>query len=481
LDRAAGGYTLIAHSDALDPDTSAAFAVAPAAVELAFLTEPATAEGQVVFDRAIQVAAQQDRFGNAVADAEVALSLAVNPPGDTLRGTTTVTAVGGVATFGDISLALPGDGFVLQASSGTATPVRSAAFSVRVTFTEVSAGKSHNCAVTVAGFAYCWGVNGGWTGDGTTEPRHTTPTPVVGGLTFAQVSAGGAHTCGITTGHVAYCWGSSFDGQLGDGTVFTGSGTPSMVSGGLSFARINAGAEHTCGITTDNVAYCWGLNRDGRLGDGTTDSRTTPTPVAGLLSFVDVSAGGSHTCGVTTANEAYCWGDNYGGQLGDGTAETRLTPTPVAGNAAFTQVTTGFVHTCGITTDNVAYCWGPNTAGQLGDGTTTRRLTPTPVSGALAFADVRAGYDHTCAATTDHAAYCWGFNDSYRLGDGTTIQRETPNPVAGALSFARVGASYLHTCGITTGNVVYCWGFNADGQLGDGTTGDSPTPVRVVQ
>jgi alpha-tubulin suppressor-like RCC1 family protein len=46
--------------------------------------------------------------------------------------------------------------------------------------------------------------------------------------------------------------------------------------------------------------------------------------------FRSVAAGDTHTCAVTTGNLAYCWGDNEFGQLGDGTLTVRFTPTRVA-------------------------------------------------------------------------------------------------------------------------------------------------------
>jgi alpha-tubulin suppressor-like RCC1 family protein len=36
---------------------------------------------------------------------------------------------------------------------------------------------------------------------------------------------------------------------------------------------------HTCGLTRDNEAYCWGDNEFGRLGDGTTTQRLAPVRV----------------------------------------------------------------------------------------------------------------------------------------------------------------------------------------------------------
>ena len=60
--------------------------------------------------------------------------------------------------------------------------------------------------------------------------------------------------------------------------------TPTAVTGGLLFDKVIAamGSAHSCGVTTDNRAYCWGSNASGQLGDGTTAwQRETPTAVVG--------------------------------------------------------------------------------------------------------------------------------------------------------------------------------------------------------
>jgi alpha-tubulin suppressor-like RCC1 family protein len=132
------------------------------------------------------------------------------------------------------------------------------------------------------------------------------------------------------------------------------------------------------------VAYCWGLNSDGQLGDGTKNSHSTPTLVFGQLRrYAHVSAGGGHTCGVTGADRGFCWGNNLSGQLGTGTTAFRLTPTALGVDLSLAQVSAGYISTCGVTTDHRAYCWGDNSDGQLGDGTTATRLLPVPVAGPM--------------------------------------------------------------------------------------------------
>src|SRR2546430_1929274 len=67
-----------------------------------------------------------------------------------------------------------------------------------------------------------------------------------------------------------------------------------------------------------------------------TDS-PTPTLIAGALSFAAVSAFGRyHSCGFTAAGVAYCWGYNGWGQLGDGTGYDAYAPVQVIGQAAGT-------------------------------------------------------------------------------------------------------------------------------------------------
>jgi alpha-tubulin suppressor-like RCC1 family protein len=297
---------------------------------------------------------------------------------------------------------------------------------------------------------------------------------------IAALSAGPLLTCGVTTAGVAYCWGDNSSGGLGDGTN-TNSSTPVAVVGGLSFASVSAGGSHTCGVTTGGVAYCWGDNSSGELGDGTTADRLTPVAVVGGLSFAAVSAGGPHSCGLTTAGVAYCWGRNNYGFLGDGTNMDSSTPVAVVGGLSFAALTVGSGHTCGLTTAGVAYCWGRNYAGELGNGTyRDSSTTPVAVAGGLSFAALSGGVSHTCGVTTGGVGYCWGLNYWGQLGDGTTTDRTTPVAVAGGLSFAALSAGWGTTCGVTTAGVAYCWGDNSSGGLGNGGTSDRLTPTAVV-
>jgi len=361
----------------------------------------------------------------------------------------------------------------------------------------VTAGGAHSCALAAGGAAHCWGRGeAGQLGapagtacvtDGGTFPCSLVPLPVQGGFAFTEVFGGGSHTCALTSDGSAYCWGANGGGQVGDGSTLDRS-RPSAVAGGLRFTSLDAGANHTCGVATGGIAYCWGSNSRGQLGDGTATDRSVPVAVSGGNTFQSVTAGGfnfGHTCGLTSGGGVLCWGDNERGQLGRGTSdvEAHPAPGPVSGGIAFVALTAGLGrHTCGLTGTGTAYCWGENTFGALGNGSTAGSSVPTPVSGGLSFGQLRAGgfIGHTCGLTGSGAAYCWGENERGQVGDGSTTDRSTPSAVAGNLTFTNLEAGFRHTCGRASGGGVYCWGSGAAGQLGINSTSQSNLPAPVL-
>jgi alpha-tubulin suppressor-like RCC1 family protein len=362
-------------------------------------------------------------------------------------------------------------------------PELGAAATVALSFRQVAAGGFHTCGVTLGNEVYCWGNNGvGQLGLTTIGADVLRPALVVGGLRFRQISGGSEHTCGVTTDSLAYCWGRNTNGQLGNGTT-TDRSTPTPVSGGRKFRQVDAGYSHTCGVTSAKRAYCWGKNDFGQLGDGTTSDRLRPVAVAGARQFRQVAAGGdnylSHTCGVTSDDLVFCWGSNGYGQVGDSTViGQRLSPTQVAGARRYRQVDTGGIHSCAVTISERVFCWGYGTA--YGKSY-LKRFWPTVITGGLSFSRVALGNHHTCGETTGNKAYCWGIGEFGQLGDGEFNSiRSQPTAVLGGLSFSQLSAGYVHTCGRTPENVAYCWGNNFNAALGDGTEVHRTTPTAVL-
>jgi alpha-tubulin suppressor-like RCC1 family protein len=380
-----------------------------------------------------------------------------------------LTTGGGVACWGRNDSGQLGDGTTATqhetpaAVSGLATGVAA-----------LTAGGDRSCALTAGGGVLCWGANeSGQLGDGTTTQRQT-PTAVSGLATgVAAIAAGGTCTCALTTdGHVL-CWP--------DGASLT----PSLVNGLPSgVTALTAGLSHVCALTNGGDMVCWGENYYGQLGDGTTTRRQTPTAVTGLPSGVTAAAAGQfHTCALTTIGGVVCWGRNRFGQLGDGTTTDRLTPAAVSGlETGVVALAAGGDFTCALTTGGGVLCWGENYSGQLGDGTMVSRLTPTAVNGlATGVTAVAAGRFHICALTTGGGVRCWGDNGWGQVGDGTTSPWcVTPTEASGlATGVVALATGQYHTCALTTAGGVLCWGDDRRGQLGLGTRWWTAVPVNV--
>jgi len=332
---------------------------------------------------------------------------------------------------------------------------------------------------------YAWGYNSfGPLGDGT-ETARSSPVSVVGGITnWSQVSAGGNHSLGVTSNGIAYGWGYNSSGRLGDGTTTARSSPVSVIGGITNWSQVSASANHSLGVTSNGIAYGWGNNGYGRLGDGTTTARSSPVSViGGITNWAQVSAGGSNSLGVTSNGIAYAWGSNDDGQIGDGTTTNRSSPVSVIGGITnWAQVSASTFHSLGITADGIAYGWGYNGRGRLGDGTTTNRSSPVSVIGGITnWAQVSAGNAHSLGVTSDGIAYAWGYNSIGRLGDGTETDRSSPVSVVGGITnWSQVDAGENHSLGVTSNGIAYGWGYNGNGRLGDGTTTDRSSPVSVI-
>jgi uncharacterized repeat protein (TIGR01451 family) len=124
------GYTLQASGGSFTA-TSSAFNVAGAATQLVFTVQPVTnVAPTIAIAPAVQVSIE-DAANRVVTTATNLITMAIgtNPASGTLTGTTSMSAIAGVATFSNLSINNSGNGYTLQAS-GAGFIVTSSTFNV---------------------------------------------------------------------------------------------------------------------------------------------------------------------------------------------------------------------------------------------------------------------------------------------------------------------------------------------------------------
>ena len=185
----------------------------------------------------------------------------------------------GSNVYGELGSAAPGETCGGLACRTTPVPV-----SGGLAFRALAAGTSFTCGLTTEGPIYCWGRNDtgqlGRRNDSTCNGLRCAPLPALAadGRTFTALSAGLSHVCALDLAGGTWCWGYY-------GLKVTGErANPEFLPEARTFpdaphfVRISAGGYHTCALTASGAAWCWGIDA---LGAGTTLESDHPVAVQG--------------------------------------------------------------------------------------------------------------------------------------------------------------------------------------------------------
>jgi alpha-tubulin suppressor-like RCC1 family protein len=204
---------------------------------------------------------------------------------------------------------------------------------------DISTISFHVCALLQNGDLRCWGRNdSGQLGLGHSDnigddelPSSISPVPF--GEQVIQLATGNRHTCAITGGQKLRCWGSNSSGQIGTGnSEFIGdneavTSIDYVDTGANSLINVSTGNLHTCAVSSNYDAYCFGLGTSGTTGLGRIDNIGDDEAVKdislvdlGEESISQIASGVFHTCALTKdEGKVICFGDARYGQLGDAT------------------------------------------------------------------------------------------------------------------------------------------------------------------
>ena len=321
IDRA-GTYTLSANTTGLTGNsvTSAAFNVTGVASQLVFTAQPTTAVQNGGFSVSVALA---DAAGTTVTSATNPVTIALSSGGTAgavLAGTTTVSAVAGVATFSNLKIDKAGSAYVLAASATGLGTKTSNAFNVVVgsatklvfitnpsnstggapfaSTVQVAVVDSVGNVVTTAGGTISLSIAAGTGTSGATVVGTATATPSSGVASFPNLAvdkAGTGYQLAATTGVGQSGTSTTFNVTVGPSSRLTYLVSPSAATSGAALSpTVQVAVTDLGGNTVPSATDVVTLSV---TGPGSLSGTKTVSAVSGVASFPGLSldVAGSYT------------------------------------------------------------------------------------------------------------------------------------------------------------------------------------------
>ena len=340
---------------------------------------------------------------------------------------------------------------------------------------------------------YSWGAGvNGRLGDNSTVNK-SSPVSVVGGFTdWCQISSGFAHSVAVRTNGIAWAWGCNNCGQLGDNSTVSKSSPVSVVGGFTDWCQIAGGYKQSLAIRQNGTAWGWGCNSTGQLGDNTTVSRSSPVSVVGGFTDWCQISSVQHTLGVRTNGTLWAWGPDGNGALGINAAGNFSSPVSVVGGftdwcqaSAGGEAASNTGFSFAVRQNGTLWAWGATNSGNLGNNCNINISSPVSVVGGFTdWCQVSASIyspSFGVAVRQNGTAWAWGCNNKGQLGTDNTTNRSSPVSVVGGFTdWCQIAAGWQHSLAVRTNGTAWGWGYAGLGALGNNCTTSRSSPVSVV-
>ena len=291
---------------------------------------------------------------------------------------------------------------------------------------------------------------------------------------WTQISSGINHSLALKKDGSLWGWGCACSGQIGNGTSGPGASVlaPSRESlQSNEWCHISAGARVSAAIKIDGSLWTWGDSSCGNLGNGTAFScSSTPTrEFTSSNNWCVVSVGACHSIAIKKDGSLWGWGNNTCGEIGDGSGITKITPSrEVTSSNDWCAAAAGSFTSHAIKKNGTLWSWGSGVCGALGDGAALQRSTPVQeVSLSTNWSSLSATYAPSVhAIKKDGSLWSWGYNLTGQLATNNTIGYSSPvREITSSNNWSKVVGGWTSVFGLKQDGTLWGWGVNSCGQL----------------
>lgn len=269
------------------------------------------------------------------------------------------------------------------------------------------------------------------------------PEAVAGIDHVVALSASSFHILALKDDGTVWAWGKNDAGQLGNAslaqqktstyTAFTDSPLPVEVTGIKNAIDIAAVGSQSYALLADGSVMAWG--KITHNGWSTIKQWTKPTKLPGISDGVALAG----SMALLSDGSIMAWGDGKDGRLGNGTSQTNIIPVKVKGIHSAVNIAASDINGMALLDDGTVRMWGSNRNGMLGNGLSDGNepvsgkytepisfsATPVPVKNIKNATAITL--DATCfALLSDGSVWGWGWGEIGALGS----RRSDVNPIA---------------------------------------------------
>ncbi|WMV28989.1 hypothetical protein MTR67_022374 [Solanum verrucosum] len=257
-----------------------------------------------------------------------------------------------------------------------------------------------------------------------------------------------------------------------------------------------AGPGHSIAVSSKGVAYSFGSNSSGQLGNGTTEEEWRPHPIRSLqgIRVIQAAVGAGRTMLISDTGKVYAFGKESFGEAEYGIQGSKVVTTPQLVESLkdifVVQAAIGNFFTAVLSREGRVYTfsWGNET--KLGHQTEQADLEPRPLLGALEnipVVQIAAGYCYLLALAcqpSGMSVYSVSCGLGGKLGHGTRTDEKVPRLIEQFQTLniqpAVVAAGAWHAAVVGKDGRVCTWGWGRYGCLGHGNE-DCESAPKVVE